>query len=56
MIHEEDHVMLSRQNLRSRQIQLLLNNDVLPVIVNYRLCSEIIILNESLVDLSNAYV
>ena len=47
--------MLSRQDLRPRQIQLLLDNGVLPVAVDYRLCPEITILDGPLVDVSNAY-
>ena len=47
--------MLSRQDLRPRQIQLLLDNGVLPVAVDYRLCPETTILEGPLVDVSIAY-
>lgn len=47
--------MLSRQDLRPRQIQLLLDNRILPVAVDYRLCPETTILDGPLVDLSHAY-
>ena len=47
--------MLSRQDLRPRQIQLLFDNGVLPVAVDYRLCPEITILKGPFVDVSKAY-
>ena len=47
--------MLSRQDLRPGQIQLLLDHGILPVAVDYRLCPETTILNGPLVDLGNAY-
>lgn len=55
MVHGGGHVMLSRQDLRPRQIQLLLDNGVLPVAVDYRLCPETTILDGPLVDVSSAY-
>ncbi|KAK9414372.1 hypothetical protein SUNI508_11334 [Seiridium unicorne] len=55
LIHGGGHVMLSRQDLRPRQIQLLLDNGVLPVAVDYRLCPETTILEGPLVDVSDAY-
>lgn len=47
--------MLSRRDLRPRQIQLLLEHGILPVAVDYRLCPETTILEGPLVDVSNAY-
>ncbi|KAL9079841.1 MAG: hypothetical protein Q9157_001297 [Trypethelium eluteriae] len=55
LVHGGGHVMLSRKDLRPRQIQLLLDNGVLPVAVDYRLCPETTILDGPLVDVSNAY-
>ncbi|KAL9095875.1 MAG: hypothetical protein Q9165_001872 [Trypethelium subeluteriae] len=55
LVHGGGHVMLSRKDLRPRQIQLLLDNGVLPVAVDYRLCPETTILEGPLVDVSNAY-
>ncbi|ETS86538.1 hypothetical protein PFICI_00366 [Pestalotiopsis fici W106-1] len=56
LVHGGGHVMLSRQDLRPRQIQLLLDNGVLPVAVDYRLCPETTILEGPLVDVNDAYV
>lgn len=47
--------MLSRERVRPRQTQLLLDNGILPVSVDYRLCPETTILEGPLVDVSNAY-
>ena len=47
--------MLSRRDVRPRQIQLLLDNGILPVSVDYRLCPETTILEGPLVDVVNAY-
>ncbi|CAG7993876.1 unnamed protein product [Penicillium salamii] len=55
MIHGGGHVMLSRRDVRPRQIQLLLDNGILPVSVDYRLCPETTILEGPLVDVFNAY-
>ncbi|KAF4780238.1 beta-ketoacyl synthase domain-containing protein [Colletotrichum scovillei] len=55
IVHGGGHVMLSRQDVRLRQIQLLLDNGVLPVSVDYRLCPETTILNGPLVDVATAY-
>ncbi|KAK2006001.1 ketoacyl-synt-domain-containing protein [Colletotrichum eremochloae] len=55
IIHGGGHVMLSRRDVRPRQIQLLLDNGVLPISVDYRLCPETTILNGPLVDVATAY-
>ncbi|EPS34779.1 hypothetical protein PDE_09743 [Penicillium oxalicum 114-2] len=55
VIHGGGHVMLSRQDIRPLQMQLLLDNGVLPVSVDYRLCPETTILEGPLVDIANAY-
>ncbi len=47
--------MLSRKDVRPRQTQLLLDNGVLPVAVDYRLCPETTILEGPLIDVSDAY-
>ncbi|KAI1130705.1 hypothetical protein F5Y10DRAFT_262854 [Nemania abortiva] len=40
MIHGGGHVMLSRNDIREEQTQLLLDNGFLPVSIDYRLCPE----------------
>ncbi|KAJ5598872.1 ketoacyl-synt-domain-containing protein [Penicillium hordei] len=55
VIHGGGHVMLSRQDIRPRQIQLLLDNGILPVSIDYRLCPETTILEGPLVDVADAY-
>ncbi|KAK1674046.1 hypothetical protein BDP55DRAFT_613354 [Colletotrichum godetiae] len=55
IVHGGGHVMLSRQDVRPRQIQLLLDNGVLPVSVDYRLCPETTILKGPLIDVATAY-
>lgn len=47
--------MLSRKDIRPRQTQLLLDNGVLPVSVDYRLCPETTILEGPIADVSDAY-
>ncbi len=41
MIHGGGHVMLSRKDVRPRQIKLLLEHGLLPVSIDYRLCPEL---------------
>lgn len=55
MIHGGGHVMLSRKDVRPRQIQLLLDHGILPVAVDYRLCPETTILEGPITDVSDAY-
>ena len=55
MIHGGGHVMLSRKDLRPQQTQLLLENGILPVSVDYRLCPETTILEGPMSDVSTAY-
>ena len=55
MIHGGGHVMLSRKDVRPRQVQLLLDNGILPVAVDYRLCPETTILEGPIPDVRDAY-
>ncbi|KAK0658318.1 hypothetical protein QBC41DRAFT_385815 [Cercophora samala] len=55
MIHGGGHVMLSRKDVRPRQIQHLLHHGVLPISVDYRLCPETTLLSGPLPDVSDAY-
>lgn len=48
--------MLSRRDLRPRQIELLLDNGIFPVASDYRLCPETTLLEGPLVDVCDAYV
>ena len=55
MIHGGGHVMLSRKDVRPRQTQLLLDNGILPVSIDYRLCPETTLLEGPYTDASRAY-
>ena len=54
MIHGGGHVMLSRKDIRPRQTQLLLDNGLLPISVDHRLCPEIDILEGPMTDVCHA--
>ncbi|GKZ28711.1 type I Iterative Polyketide synthase (PKS) [Aspergillus brasiliensis] len=55
LVHGGGHVMLSRKDVRPRQIQLLLDHGLLPVSVDYRLCPEINLLEGPITDVRDAY-
>lgn len=54
MIHGGGHVMLSRKDVRTKQTQLLLDNGLLPVSVDYRLCPEMNIIEGPMTDVCDA--
>ncbi|KAI1741289.1 hypothetical protein F4680DRAFT_464705 [Xylaria scruposa] len=54
MIHGGGHVMLSRKDVRSNQIRMLIDYGFLPVSVDYRLCPEVNIRNGPMTDIADA--
>ncbi|KAJ5388986.1 Acyl transferase/acyl hydrolase/lysophospholipase [Penicillium cataractarum] len=50
MIHGGGHVMLSRRDVRPKQIKLLLEAGFLPVSIDYRLCPEVTLLEGPMHD------
>jgi pimeloyl-ACP methyl ester carboxylesterase len=48
--------MLSRKDIRTKQVQHLLRHGVLPVSVDYRLCPEVSIVDGPMRDARDAYV
>ncbi|KUL81855.1 hypothetical protein ZTR_09738 [Talaromyces verruculosus] len=50
MIHGGGHVMLSRRDVRPKQINLLLEAGFLPVSIDYRLCPEVSLLEGPMHD------
>ncbi|KAL4961544.1 uncharacterized protein BDV14DRAFT_203730 [Aspergillus stella-maris] len=56
LIHGGGHVMLSRKDIRTKQIQHLIRNGILPVSVDYRLCPEVNIVDGPMRDVKDAYI
>ncbi|KAL2844378.1 hypothetical protein BJY01DRAFT_248203 [Aspergillus pseudoustus] len=56
LIHGGGHVMLSRKDIRTKQVQHLIRNGILPVSVDYRLCPEVNIVDGPMRDVREAYV
>ncbi|KAE8137485.1 hypothetical protein BDV38DRAFT_283033 [Aspergillus pseudotamarii] len=54
MIHGGGHVMLSRNDIRPEQTQLLLQHGFLPISVDYRLCPEVTLPNGPMEDVADA--
>ncbi|KAE8373923.1 hypothetical protein BDV26DRAFT_296474 [Aspergillus bertholletiae] len=54
MIHGGGHIMLSRNDIRPEQTQLLLQQGFLPISVDYRLCPEVTLANGPMVDVADA--
>lgn len=54
MVHGGGHIMLSRKEVRAKQTQLLLDNGLLPVSIDYRLCPEVNILDGAMTDVCDA--
>ena len=54
LIHGGGHVMLSRKDVRSKQVQLLLDNGCLPISIDYRLCPEVNIVDGPMTDVCDA--
>ena len=54
MIHGGGHIMLSRNDIRPEQTQMLLDRGFLPVSVDYRLCPETTLLEGPMADVVDA--
>jgi acetyl esterase/lipase len=54
MIHGGGHIMLSRDDIRPAQTQLLLQHGFLPISVDYRLCPEVTLTEGPMVDVGDA--
>ncbi|TRX93705.1 hypothetical protein FHL15_005381 [Xylaria flabelliformis] len=54
MIHGGGHVMLSRKEVRSNQVRLLIDYGFLPISVDYRLCPEVNIRDGPMADIADA--
>ncbi|ESZ91464.1 BcPKS16, polyketide synthase [Sclerotinia borealis F-4128] len=55
MIHGGGHMTLSRKAIRPAQTSFLLENDILPVSLDYRLCPEVDLISGPMVDIRDAY-
>ena len=56
MIHGGGHIMLSRNDIRPKQTDLLLKSGFLPVSVDYRLCPETTLSEGPMTDIADALV
>jgi acetyl esterase/lipase len=56
MLHGGGYMTLSRKSVRNHQTQYLLDNGVLPVSLDYRLCPEISITEGPLEDMRDALI
>lgn len=54
MIHGGGHVMLSRKDIRPLQTELLLDNGLLPISIDHRLCPEIGLIEGPMTDVCHA--
>ncbi|KAI2699759.1 transcriptional regulator family: Helix-turn-helix [Penicillium roqueforti] len=54
LIHGGGHIMLSRRDIRSKQVRMLLNAGFLPVSVDYRLCPEVSLTEGPMHDVCDA--
>lgn len=54
MIHGGGHVMLSRNDVRPKQTEMLLNSGFLPVSIDYRLCPEMTLIDGPMTDVGDA--
>ncbi|RYO80319.1 hypothetical protein DL764_009910 [Monosporascus ibericus] len=54
MIHGGGHIMLSRNDIRPQQTDILLRSGFLPVSIDYRLCPETTLLEGPMVDVADA--
>jgi acetyl esterase/lipase len=48
--------MLSRKDIRNKQVQHLLQHGVLPISVDYRLCPEVNIVDGPMTDVRDAFI
>ena len=55
MIHGGGHMTLSRRAIRPFQTQYLLDNNFLPVSIDYRLCPEVNLIDGPIADVRDAY-
>lgn len=55
MLHGGAHMALSRKTARPPQIAYLLDNNVLPVSLDYRLCPEINVVDGAMTDVRDAF-
>ncbi|KAB8291846.1 hypothetical protein EYC80_006628 [Monilinia laxa] len=55
MIHGGGHMTLSRKAIRPAQTSLLLENNILPISLDYRLCPEVDLISGPMVDIRDAY-
>ena len=56
MIHGGGHMTLSKEVIRPFQTALLLAHNILPVSIDYRLCSEVHFLDDFIADVCSVYV
>lgn len=54
MIHGGGHCMLSRKDIRPQQIKIMLENGLLPVSIDYRLCPELKLIEGPITDICDA--
>ncbi|KAH4054584.1 hypothetical protein HBH49_064690 [Parastagonospora nodorum] len=54
MIHGGGHIMLSKDDIRPAQTQLLLEHGFLPISVDYRLCPEVTLTEGPMADVADA--
>ncbi|KAK3940210.1 conidial yellow pigment biosynthesis polyketide synthase [Diplogelasinospora grovesii] len=54
MIHGGGHIMLSRNDIRPEQTDMLLRNGFLPISIDYRLCPETTLLEGPMADVADA--
>ena len=55
MIHGGGHMTLSRKAIRPLQTAFLLDHNILPISIDYRLCPEINLVDGPITDVSDAY-
>lgn len=54
MIHGGGHIMLSKEDIRNDQTQILLKSGFLPVSIDYRLCPEVTLTEGPMTDVADA--
>ncbi|KAI9370219.1 hypothetical protein BJX61DRAFT_549115 [Aspergillus egyptiacus] len=54
MIHGGGHIMLSRKDIRPKQVEMLLDRGFLPISIDYRLCPETTLLDGPMHDVCTA--
>ncbi|KAL2821206.1 hypothetical protein BJX63DRAFT_427879 [Aspergillus granulosus] len=56
LVHGGGYIMLSRKDIRAKQVQHLIRHGIIPVSVDYRLCPEVNIVDGPMHDVRNAFV